>query len=76
MNITAIRKRVAANVRAELARSEVQQEKVADALCLSRSAINRRMKGEVPFTVDEVFIIAGLARTSPMELMGAMQGAA
>ena len=76
MNITAIRKRVAANVRAELARSEVQQAKVADALRLSRSAINRRMKGEVPFTVDEVFIIADLARTSPMELMGAMQGSA
>lgn len=46
--------RVAANVRAELARADKSQEDAAAELRVSRSAFGRRMTGEVPFDVVEL----------------------
>lgn len=49
---------VADNVRAELARYNVTQTAIAEALSLTRSAISRRLRGETQFRADELQRIA------------------
>lgn len=51
---------IAANVRAELARRRIRQERLAEALDLSQSAISRRVLGERPFLAHELKIVAKL----------------
>lgn len=50
--------RVAANVRAEMARRQATQSSLARALGTSQQALSRRLSGEVDFTVGELFDIA------------------
>jgi hypothetical protein len=52
--------RVAATVRAEMARCRLPQVKVADALGISQAAVSRRLVGVVPFTVGELSTLADL----------------
>lgn len=52
--------RVAANVRAELARQRVSQGAVAQALGTTRQAVSRRLVGLVPFDVAELHTVAAL----------------
>ena len=66
-----ITQRVAANVRAELARNELRQDKVVSALCLSQSAVSRRLKGQVDFTVTELSVVAKLVGLEPQDLLAA-----
>lgn len=57
MNIST---KVGLNVRAELARSEQSITGAAQALKLSPPALRRRLKGQVPFNVDELDQLANL----------------
>lgn len=58
---------VAAEVRATLARHKISQGAVAQALDLSRPSVSRRLKGELPFTVAELLVVADLAGVEPSE---------
>ena len=62
---------VAAEVRAALARNKIRQAAVAEALSLSRASVSRRLKGERPFTVPELLVVADLAGVSPSEFFTA-----
>lgn len=50
--------RVAASVRAEMARRDVTQARLAEALGMTQPAISRRVSGQLPFDVDELHRIA------------------
>ena len=49
---------VAATVRAELARHEVSQSQLAALLGVSSTQAGKRLKGAIPYTVDELGLIA------------------
>jgi len=59
MSSTSLPATVAGEVRAEMARQQINQQRVADALGVSRQAFNRRITGDIPFDVAELEIIAG-----------------
>lgn len=61
---------IAANIRAELARGNHQQKKIAGLLDVSRMAIHRRLTGQTPFRVDELSKIANFLGVSVSELIG------
>lgn len=50
--------RVAANVRAEMARRRVSQESLAAALGMSQASVSRRLTNITPFTADELSKVA------------------
>jgi transcriptional regulator with XRE-family HTH domain len=45
---------VAANIRAELARRDLGQKPLADALGISQSQLSKRLRGEIDLTVAEL----------------------
>jgi transcriptional regulator with XRE-family HTH domain len=49
-----------ANVRGEMARRGVTQEAVGKALRLSQPAVSKRLRGDVPFDINELATIAAL----------------
>jgi transcriptional regulator with XRE-family HTH domain len=51
---------VAANVRAEVARKGLSQVTIATALGLPQSGVSRRLRGKVPFSLDELSAVAAL----------------
>ncbi len=53
---------VTRNVRAELARADIDAGRVADALGVSRDSVNRRLNGKQKWQLDELDIVAALAR--------------
>ncbi|AMU39207.1 hypothetical protein A3N99_02625 [Mycobacteroides abscessus] len=53
---------VAAEVRAHLARQRVTQNAAADAVGIGAASMSRRLAGEYPFTVGELFALADLLR--------------
>lgn len=63
--------RVAANVRAELARNDIRQPQVTAALSLSQSAVSRRLRGQVDFTITELSVVAKLIGIEARELVPA-----
>lgn len=50
--------RVAAEVRAALARQGKPSKYVGEVLGLTRSSVSRRLSGEIPFDVDELHKLA------------------
>lgn len=52
------RERVAAEVRAEMARQRRTQTELAEHLDMSQQAVSRRMTGELAWDVDEITDIA------------------
>lgn len=63
------RREVAGAVRAELARRQVGQRQVAEALGISQPAVSRRLAGEVAFNVDELAAVADLLGMDARDLM-------
>lgn len=59
-NITAI---VAAEVRAEMARQNAPQRELGRVIGLSQGAAWRRLKGDVPFDVAELALVADWLKT-------------
>lgn len=62
--------RVAANVRAELARQRKSQTELAQALALPQSAVSRRCVGRVPFDINELTVVAGFLNVPLGVLLG------
>jgi len=67
----AFTKRVAAEVRAEMARQQISQEKLASLTGLSQSRISRRLVGDRPFDVTELAAIAIALGVPVMQFMPA-----
>lgn len=61
--------RVAANVRAELTRNDIRQPQVTAALSLSQSAVSRRLRGQVDFTITELSVVAKLIGIEARDLI-------
>jgi cyanate lyase len=62
--------RVAAEVRAELARKRMTQGALADALGRSDAYVTRRLTGETAFDLTEVEKIAEILRVPVQQLIG------
>jgi transcriptional regulator with XRE-family HTH domain len=60
MQITTTGNLVASEVRAELGRQRISGSALAKSLGMSQAGISRRLRGEVPFDVDELSAIAAL----------------
>lgn len=58
-----------ARVRGLIASRMTTRAKVAEALGISEPALGRRLRGEVPFNVDEVHTLAAIFNTSITRLM-------
>ncbi|MGV0582790.1 helix-turn-helix transcriptional regulator [Mycobacteroides chelonae] len=59
MKLASTDERVAANVRAELARAGENQASLAPRVGMSQQALSRRLSAQVPFTVTELSRVAG-----------------
>jgi transcriptional regulator with XRE-family HTH domain len=66
---------VAAEVRAHMARQQVNQQRIAEVLGYSRQAFSRRMTGEVPFDVAELEKIATFLNVPVTSLLAAGRAA-
>jgi transcriptional regulator with XRE-family HTH domain len=60
---------VAEEVRALMARHRISQATVADHLGISQSSMSRRLIGSHPFTVEEIYLLAGLFTVDPAQLV-------
>lgn len=61
-------RQIADNVRAELARRQLSQVALAQAIGLTDLAISRRLRGVVPFRADEMAAVAAFLGVSVAEL--------
>ena len=75
MPLSTTSQRVAANVRAEIARSNRSGANVASALGRSQHWISRRLAGQVAFDTDELAAIAGELGVPLSALIGEAQEA-
>lgn len=66
--------RVAANVRAELARQNKTRRELAAALRVDEHRIGKRTRGLVPFSVDEIVAVARFLGVTVEELVGRPEG--
>jgi transcriptional regulator with XRE-family HTH domain len=55
---TAQRLAVAAEIRALMGRHEVSQERLGQAINVGQTGLSRRLRGKVPFDLDELLAIA------------------
>lgn len=67
--------RLAANIRAEMARSKTTQSMLAAHLGKNQQFIQRRLAGQVPFTVDELLAVAEALNVSLEELLSEQKAA-
>jgi transcriptional regulator with XRE-family HTH domain len=61
--------RVAAEVRAHAARRGLQQQDLAHALGYQQPQISKRLRGLVPFTINEIAALAALLDIQPSDLL-------
>lgn len=61
---------VAEEVRAQLARARMTQTQLAEILGLPQSAVSNRLRGKVPFSVDDLEVVAGALGVHPATLLG------
>ncbi|WP_157933485.1 MULTISPECIES: helix-turn-helix domain-containing protein [Mycobacteroides] len=73
---TTIDQRVAANVRAEMARRRVSQQTLANAMDLSFMSISRRMSGHVSFSISELYRVAEVLKVDIRTLIALEQAVA
>jgi hypothetical protein len=64
---------VAANLRAEIARSNLQQRAFAPVLDLSPAQVSARFNGRVPLTIGELAVIASHAKVSLARLLAGIE---
>jgi len=74
--LSGLRARVAESIRVELARRRMSQRALAEATGLSQSYIGRRMTGEMPFTTDDLALIATALGVPVLALLPAAAAAA
>lgn len=61
--------RIAAEVRAHVARQGIHQSEIAEALGVSQSWVSKRMTGLRPFTVADLDVICQLLNVTLLELV-------
>lgn len=64
-----LHERVAAAVRAEMARYGIPQTKVAELLGITQQSVSRKRAGKTPYTLDELELLAPLFGMTPDELL-------
>jgi len=70
MQTTTMGKRIAGELRAEIARQRRPQSDVCTAWGMSPGAVSARLKGQRPLTIDQLFAACDLLGCDPLELMG------
>lgn len=63
---------VASNVRAELARRSIPAHDLAAALGWSKAKTSRRLSGQIPWTIDDIFATAAFLTVRPALLTEAV----
>jgi transcriptional regulator with XRE-family HTH domain len=58
------------NIRAEMARSDYTQARLAAVLGISQVAVSKRLRGVVPLSVPELFAVAEFLDVPPSQLLG------
>lgn len=69
--VSAYRQQVAANVRAEMARAGIRQKEILDLLDMDRTTLSKRLNGHLPFSADELHLIAEHLGIEAALLLGA-----
>lgn len=67
--ISATSQAVAGAVRAEVARRQISQRELAVQLGMSRSSLNRRIRGEQAWDTDELHRVAELLKVDVRDLL-------
>ena len=62
--------RIGAEVRAWMARRELRQIDVADVLGVAQKNVSRRLRGEIPFRIDELLTLARFMGITLAQLLG------
>lgn len=73
--LSGLRGAVSEAIRIELARRRMSQRALADATGLKRSYVGRRMTGELPFTTDDLALIADALGVPVLALLPAASAA-
>ncbi len=73
METLTITQRVAAEVRASIARKGVNQSAIAEQAGMSNASLSRKLRGQYPFDVAELIAIAPLIGTTASALMAAAE---
>lgn len=60
---------VSREVRAEMARQRVTQERLADLVGLSAGQVSRRLSGRIPLTLQDLDLFAAALSLPPVELV-------
>jgi transcriptional regulator with XRE-family HTH domain len=66
---------VAAEVRAEMARQRMSQTRLAEALGVTQASVSRRLVGEVPFDIQELYKVAEFLGVPVAQFLGTSAGA-
>lgn len=74
--LTGLREAIAEAVRVELARRRMTQRALADATGMSQSYIGRRLTGEMPFTTDDLVLVAAALQLPVSSLLPQSERAA
>ncbi len=64
---------VAANVRAECARLAVSQKDIAGALGKTQQVVSSKMRGQTPFQLNELAIVAPMLQMTVLELIAGVR---
>ena len=62
---------IAENIESHMAAKRIKRKQLIQSLNLGYQAFERRMNGEVPFSVIEIWTIAEVLRTTPDDLLPA-----
>lgn len=68
-NKQAVQPTVVRKIENHMAAKGIKRKELIDALGWSYERFRKRMESEIPFDVDEIWIIASILRTSPIQLM-------
>ena len=60
----------AEEVRALMARRRVSQEVLATVIGVTQTQVSKRLRGRIPFDVDEIELIADYFQVDPRDLLG------
>ncbi|MEU4592589.1 MULTISPECIES: helix-turn-helix domain-containing protein [Micromonospora] len=66
-----VRGKIAAEIRAEMARKRMTQRDLADKLGIAQPAVQLRLSGQRPFRAEELVVIAGALGVEPGQFLPA-----
>lgn len=68
-NKRAVQRTVVHKIENHMAAKGIKRKELIDALGWSYERFRKRMEGDIPFDVGEIWVIASILRTSPIQLM-------